>query len=104
MTKVALVFLLMISPASAGSISITVVQGGAANVTKNYTVLDADIDRIVAAYQVDANKDLNATANKAQVLLYLTKRWMAEIAADVKSAERQKAQDAIVVPAPVNPQ
>lgn len=104
MLKIILAFLLMVSPVYAGSISVTVAQNGFVNTTKSYAIPDADIDRIVAAYQIAANADLNATATRAQVLLYLTKRWMAEIANDVKSAERQKAQDAIVAPVPVNPQ
>lgn len=96
--------LALTAPASAGSISITVVQGGQSNVVKPYAVPDGDIDRIVAAYQSAANVDINGTATRLQVLQFITKQWMAELTRDVKTFEVDKAKAAVVVPAPVNPQ
>lgn len=52
-----------------GSISFTVTETGKPDATKSYTVPDADIDRMVAAYQSDANVDINGTATRGQVLL-----------------------------------
>lgn len=62
--------LLCAVPAQAGTISIQVAEAGFATQTKTYTVADADIDKIVAAYQPGANVSVNGTATRAQVLLY----------------------------------
>lgn len=90
--------------AHAGSVTITVAQTTNPNVTKSYTIADADIDRIVSAYQTAANVSINGTATKAQVMLYLTNLWMGEITAAVKAYDMDKATKAIVAPTPVNPQ
>lgn len=97
-------FVVLATPAYAGSITITVVQGGQTNVSKSFTILDADVDRIVASYQIAANASVNAPATRAQVLLFVLKQWMDELTQNVKTYETQKAKDAIVTPSPINPQ
>lgn len=69
-----------------GTIAITVTRTGAPYpLTKTYTVADADIDKIVTAYQDDANVIVNGTATKAQVWLYIAGTWADAIKAKVKS-------------------
>ena len=62
--------LLCAAPVQAGTITVQVVETGQTTQTKTYTVADADIDKIVAAYQSGANVSVNGTATRAQVLLY----------------------------------
>ncbi len=103
-TLVVFLWLLFSAPAYAGSISVTITETNFANATKTYVIADADVDRIIAAYQAAANTNINGNASRAQVLLYLSKRWMATLTAEVVSYEAQKARDAVVVPNPINPQ
>lgn len=53
-----------------GTITVQVVEAGQTTATKNYTVADAQIDRLVAAYQSAANASINGSATRAQVLNY----------------------------------
>lgn len=52
------------------TISLQVVETGQATSTKTYTIPDAQMDRIVTAYQSAANTSINGTATRAQVLNY----------------------------------
>ena len=85
-----------------GSISFTITQTSKPDATKTYTVPDADVDRLVAAYQSDANVDINGTATRAQVLLYIAKQWVKLIKDKVKSVETAAAQAAVVIPADIS--
>lgn len=102
---VLLVFLLALTPAWAGTITAQVVEGGQPNATKVYAIPDAEIDRIVAAYQSDANVAVNGTATRAQVLLYVfNTEFVARLVAKVKAVEAAAQAAAIVPPVPINPQ
>lgn len=67
-----------------------------ATISLTYTVSTADQNRVVAAYQSDANTDINGTASPAQVLAYLTKAVKNEVIAKVQSFEKGVAVAAIV--------
>ena len=45
-----------------GTIVATVTSGLHPTASKSYAISDADIDRMVAAYQVEANASINAKA------------------------------------------
>lgn len=85
-----------------GSITFTVKETGKADATKTYTVPDADIDRVVAAYQNDANVAVNGTATRAQVLLQMVTSWMDEAKQKVKSKEYADAQAAVPQPTDIS--
>lgn len=67
-----------------------------ATISLSYAVSASDQARVVAAaYQVEANADLNATANASQVLAYIQNKVVkSPIVSKVKSYETQVAQDA----------
>lgn len=96
--------LLNVASANAGTITIQVVEGGQTNATKTFTILDADIDRLVAAYQSLANVSINGTATRAQVLNYVVTQWMQSGVATVTAFEAAKAITALVPATPINPQ
>jgi hypothetical protein len=85
-----------------GSISFTITQTSKPDAIKTYTVPDADVDRLVAAYQSDANVSVNGTATRAQVLLYVAAQWISQIKAKVKSVETTTAQAAVVIPSDIS--
>ena len=87
-----------------GTISIQVTRTGAPYpLTKTYTVADADVDKIVAAYQSLANAALTTdpqnpvTATIAQVWLYVASTW----ATALKSVVQQFNTTPPVVPAQI---
>jgi predicted amidohydrolase len=82
------------------SISIQVTQTGQTTLTKTYTVDDADINRIVAAYQQDGNTAVNGNATRAQVLLTWANGLMENTKAKVVARELAVAQGAVVPPVP----
>lgn len=101
---VTLILFLLVSPALAGSIVVTVNRTGDPPRSRTFNIPDADIDRIVAAHQRDANVAVNGTATKAQVLdFWITKHVRDDTAAAVKSYERQKAVEAVAEPTPIDP-
>ncbi len=108
MIKTAALIMLLVTTmavqAKSGSITVTVVQSSQANATKTFTFVDTDIDRIIAANQSGANTSVNGTATRAQVLLFIMNQWIATLGGGVGNYETQKAKDAIVAPAPINPQ
>lgn len=56
----------------ASTIVATATQTGFSNASKTYTFgSDQDMTDMVAAYQVEANASVNATATRAQVLAYI---------------------------------
>ena len=78
-----------------GTITFTVTETSKPDATKTYNVADADIDRMVAAYQQDANTDINGTATRSQVLLYIAKTWLKDAQQKVSSKEYAAAQAAV---------
>lgn len=98
-------FLLAASPVWAGALTVQVVEGGQPNATKVVTLTDAEIDRIVSAFQGPANISVNGTATRAQVLNYwITQTLLVSTVASVLSFEQQKAIAALPVAVPINPQ
>lgn len=102
----ALLLALVVHPAWAGTITFQVVQTGQTTATKNYTIPDAQIDRMVAAYQVAANASVNGTATRAQVLNYIANQIIqGTIVQYVLGIETQNAEAAAVSGiTPINPQ
>lgn len=80
-----------------GSITFQVAETGQTTATKAYTVADADIDRMIAAYQSDANVSVNGTAARAQVLLYIAQQWIGMTKDYIKGKE-DAAQRAALTP------
>lgn len=71
---------------------------------KTYTMSDAEWDRIVAAYQSDANVSVNGTATYVQVLLYIFNTVLiAAMTAKAKSFEAAAAIAAVPPPTPIVP-
>lgn len=66
-----------------------------------YTVTPTDQGRIVAAFQNEANTDINGSATPAQVLAYITKAVRLQVMAKVVAFENTAAVAAL--PAPVPP-
>lgn len=64
-----------------GTIVTTVTHGTKPTVTKTYTLPDADIDRMEAAWQQAANISVNGTATRPQVFL----TWANQIISDVNA-------------------
>lgn len=97
--------LLWASAAHAGSITIQVVQTGQPTVSKAYAIADADIPRIIAAYQIAANAAVNAPATRNQVLLYwIMNTLITPTVLAVQSYETQAAVQALPAVTPINPQ
>lgn len=67
-----------------------------ATLTVNYTISVSDLARTVAAYQSEANTDINGTATNAQVIAYIKKSLKQVIASKVQSFENAAAVAAIV--------
>lgn len=90
----------------AGSITIQVIEAGQSNATKTFTLPDAQIDRIVAAYQVAANASVNGPATRAQVLNYLAVQLIqGAVVQYVLGIETQNATAAAQAGvSPINPQ
>lgn len=92
--------LLLSTAAHAGSITFQIVQGGFANANRTYTLSDAEIARIIVAYQRDANVSVNGTATRAQVLNYWMQQFIQGTISKVQSAETVP----VAPPTPINPQ
>jgi hypothetical protein len=86
-----------------GTITIQVVETGQTTLTKVYTILDADVDRLVTAYQTVGNVAVNGTATRAQVLLAWANLFMASTVSTVASYEQAVAVAEIVPTKPINP-
>lgn len=103
---VALVFAFVAWPALAGTITFQVVEAGQTTATKNYAIPDAQIDRMVAAYQVAANASVGGAASRAQVLNYIANQIIqGTIVQYVLGIETQAAEaSAVSSVTPINPQ
>lgn len=83
-----------------GTIVFQVTEGGQPNVSKTFNFTDAQIDRLVVAYQGPANVAINGTASRAQVLNYIvTNVWVQGAISFVQSFETTPP----VVPSPIVP-
>lgn len=86
-----------------GTLTFQVAETAQTTLTKAYTLPDAHIDRLVAAYQAAANVSISGTATRAQVLLYWTQVMISNTTQQVLSAETSVVMAAIVVPTPIAP-
>jgi hypothetical protein len=85
-------------------VTASVTSGLHSTVTKTYTMTDAEWDRIVAAYQSDANVSINGVATYNQVLLYMFNTVLiATLTAKTKAFESANAIAALPPPTPINP-
>lgn len=84
-----------------GTISIHLVETGQTTLTKTFTLPDAQIDRLVLAYQSAGNTAINGTATRAQVLNAWANSLMASTVQQVSSFEQAVA--AALAAAPINP-
>lgn len=97
----AMLLFLSAAPALADSIACTVTQTGFSNLVKTYPLSTAEINRMIAAYQSDANVSVNGTATRVQVLNYIVTLWYQEAQGKVKSMELQSQINAIVPTTPL---
>lgn len=86
-----------------GTLTFQVAETGQTTLSKVYTLPDAQIDRLVAAYQTAANVSISGTATRAQVLLYWTQVMIGNTIQQVLSAETSAVMAAIVQPTPIAP-
>jgi hypothetical protein len=98
MKRLALALALLSSPAFAGTITVSIAAPGT-NGTKAFAVSDADVARLVAAYQSPCNARINGTCTKTQVLLEVALAAKDLWTAKVKSVEAAAAQAALPPPA-----
>ena len=99
MTRIlALLTLLAASPAMAGTITVQIVETGQTTLTKQYTVPDADIDRIQAAYQQAGNTAVNGNATRAQVFQNWIQSLLIAPTIAAVSAYYLQAEQAAVAP------
>ncbi len=97
----ALLLALLPMPAyAASSIAFTISVTGNPDVSKTYTLSDADAAQLVPAYQQGANITVNGTATRTQVLRYMIQTWIDAMKSQVQTFGTIPAQ----VPPPINPQ
>jgi hypothetical protein len=84
-----------------GSITFSVAQTAQTTATKAFTVADADLDRMITAYQSDANVSVNGTATRNQVLLYIASVWMNSTKDYIKGKETAAQQAALTPVSPI---
>jgi hypothetical protein len=89
--RLILVLCLLPAPAFAGSIAIQFTSG-IGSATKTYTVADADLQRLVTAYQSDCNVRINGTCTLGQVLTQIALDAKAAWVAKTRAAETAAAQ------------
>ena len=85
------------------TIAFQITETGFANLSKTYTLADAQLDRVVVALQGPANIAVNGTATRAQVLNYWTSTAIDALKAAVKAYETQAAIDALPPVTPITP-
>lgn len=102
----ALLLLLLVSTAQAGTITFQVTETSQTTATKTYNIADAQIDRMVAAYQPAANLSVGGTASRTQVLNFIASQLvLTGIVQYVLSAEQQAASvSATSSVSPITPQ
>lgn len=87
----------------AGSIGYVVKQNTFADLptTRGYT--DAEMTRLIAAFQSAANTANNGTATRVQVWAFILQWVTTALTNYVAGVENQAAVNAVVIPAPLNP-
>lgn len=86
-----------------GTITFQVVEAGQTTATKNFTLPDAQIDRLVTAYQQKGNTAINGTATRAQVLLTWANELMNSSTQAVLASEQAANNAAVVQATPITP-
>lgn len=85
-------------------IAVSITSGLHPTAAKTFTDTDANWDRVIAAFQNDANVSVNGTATYPQVCLYIFNTLLINpMVVKVKAADLAAAQAAVVTPAPPNP-
>jgi hypothetical protein len=80
------------------TVAFQVTRTGQTTANKTVTYADADFDKMVAAYQSDANVSINGTATYAQVLNYIVVSvWTQAVIQKIQQANTTPP----VVPAPI---
>jgi hypothetical protein len=85
-----------------GTLTVTFATSAATVFTRNFAIPDADLNRIVAAYQNGANGALNGTATPQQVATFIVQGWINEMANNVISFGTQAALAAVAPIAPIS--
>lgn len=85
-----------------GTLTVNAATGAGTVYNHAFTIPDADMTRIVQAYQSAANTDINGTATPTQVFTYVVKQWIAKMSGDVVNFQSQAAIAALAAPAPVS--
>lgn len=100
--------LLAASTAHAGTITVTVVTAGspcnAGACNKTFTDTDANLAKIVVAYQQGCNTSINGNCTALQVIKYWIDQVVAKTVQDVQADQVQKQLNALAPPTPINPQ
>jgi hypothetical protein len=103
-----LIALLFLNPAQAGTVTITVVTASGTcspSCTKTYTDTDANLARIVPAYQAICNAKLGSVCTPIQVLVSWFDGVIASTVSQVTTIEKNNlSTTAISGYAPINPQ
>lgn len=102
MKPLSLVFLLLLCMPSSADWQVQLRQNNNSIGQTIYT--DAEMARIVAAFQQRANIANNGTATAAQVRQHWMNVFKQQTIRSVTEFERQDAVNAIIDPAPINPQ
>jgi hypothetical protein len=111
-TLLFLMLLCAVTPASAGTIAITVTTATgvcASGCTKSFTDTDANLAKIVPAYQAQCNVSISLAGpplvcTPAQVVTYYF-QWVINRTIDfVNTAQNNAALGAVILPTPIDPQ
>jgi hypothetical protein len=111
----AITLLLLATAADAGTITITVTRASgtcSTPCTKTYTDTDANLARLVPVFQASCNATLvqpappasPITCTPVQILAYIFDNFIKSLILEVKEYDRNVSFQAIVPPAPINPQ
>lgn len=88
---------LLVAPADAGTVTLTVTTAGApcaAGCSKTYTDSDANLAKLVATFQNDCNVRLNGTCSAVQVMAYWADLMISNTVAAVTGFDTNKLRDA----------
>lgn len=85
------------------TITFQVTETGQATATKTYNLPDAQIDRLVAAYQAAGNAAVGGTATRAQVLNTWATMLIQQTVTYVANVEQQAALNAVTPVSVITP-
>ena len=85
------------------TISFQVTETGQTTLSKTYTLADAQLDRLTAAYQSLGNVAVGGTATRAQVLQTWITGFIQSTVQFVQNAEQQTAIAAVPPAQPITP-